>query len=154
MRPGRVVYIRVNPKDCMSAIDVCTKIGLNIKGMSFAQVVSVAFSSALEGLRQNAIIPSREGYEFSQMMLPYPAKPMKGERGRALDITKTFYLAGSEGQVPAAAANPARARSERRLEELRIKFNGDAINFSESEAEEMARLTQELYPDPDLEIPK
>ncbi len=150
MRPGRVVYIRVNPKDCMSVVDVASKVGLLPPGTAFAQAVSIALSSALESFRQSGVIPVREGFEFSQMMSKFPSTAGE-KRLRALSIARALHSAGSDGQVPAVESNPERMRHARRLEELRIKFAGDEINFSEEEKVELQQLTSELDPDPDLQ---
>ena len=53
MKVGRVVSIRVNPTDCLSVIDVVQKIGLNIRGISFSQVVSIALSNSLPAIMQH-----------------------------------------------------------------------------------------------------
>ncbi len=145
MRPGRIVSIRVNPRDCMSVVDVIEKIGMHVNGMSYSQAVSVALSSALEGLRQAGLIPTRDGFEYSKVMTKFPII-MKGQRGRALDITKTFTLAGDSAQVRPVKGNPERMRKQRRYEELCFKLEGDPENFSPAEHEEVARLTAELFP--------
>jgi len=67
--------------------------------------VSAALASAMETLRQNSIVPTRDGFEFSDIMAAFP-KTVRSSRGRALAITKTFELAGSRAQVPAIAPNP------------------------------------------------
>ena len=90
MKAGRVVSIRVNPRDCLAAIDTLEKIGLRVKGMSFAQVVSIAFSSAMESFRQNGIVPDRDGFEFNEMMQQFPADSRR--KGRAIAITKALEV--------------------------------------------------------------
>lgn len=143
MNPGRTANIRINPKDCMSCIDVVQKTGVNLKGASFAMIVSAALSSLLESMRQNGIIPDRDGFEYAEMMRDYPM-PSKGERARALAITKTFNI--SAGQMPAVASNPDMKRKKMRFDELAFKANNDAINMSHEEQSELTELTKELFP--------
>lgn len=149
MRPGRVVSIRVSPKDCLSSIDIIEKLGLHIPGVSFAQVVSIAYSSMLESMRQNGVIPTRDGTEYNRMMLAFPI-PLKAQRGRALDITRTFNLS-SDNQVPAVAPNPDHKRKMLRYEELAYKRTSDSENMSSKESEELIALTNVLFPDIELQ---
>jgi hypothetical protein len=96
MRAGQVVRIRVNPKDCMSVLDVMEVTGMQTQGMSFSAIVSLALSSAMEGLRQQGVIPTRTGFEFSDMMSVY----LRGSsQGRKVAMTNAIYNAGSEFQV-------------------------------------------------------
>jgi len=142
MKAGRVVSIRVNPRDCLAAIDTLEKIGLRVKGMSFAQVVSLAFSSAMESFRQNGIVPDRDGFEFIEMMQQFPADSRKG---RAIAITKAFQL--GETRVTAAAPLPrALQQAQQRLEELTLKAEADPINVSDEDRGEMLVLMQKLNP--------
>ncbi len=143
MRVGRVVSIRVNPKDCMSAIDVVEKIGLNVPGISFSQIVSAAFSSAMESLRQAGVIPTRDGFEFRQMMAAYPAA-IKGARGRALSIANTFQMAGPDAQVKAVAPSREVTQAQQRLDELLLHSEADPLNISSADQAEMEQLTEFL----------
>jgi hypothetical protein len=65
---GRVIRARVNPKDCISCVDVVDKLGYETTNWSFDQVVRVALSSLLESVRQNNVIPTRDGFEYSAMV--------------------------------------------------------------------------------------
>lgn len=136
--PGRVVSIRVNPRDCMSVIDVTEAVKMRFPGISFSQVVSIALSSALESLRKAKAIPTREGFEFYDMMKSFPSK---GGRARALDISETIALAGPDAQVPAVIHDsPERRRKQLRFEELQFKATQDLANMSEEEQNEYFAL--------------
>ena len=149
MKVGRVVSIRVNPTDCLSVIDVVQKIGLNIRGISFSQVVSIALSSALEAMRQNGVVPDRDGSEYLQMMAQFPT-PLKSQRGRSLDITKTLYLAGSDARVPPVVVDAKRKQALRRYEELALKLEAAPESLDAEQQRELRELTAVLFPDPDL----
>lgn len=98
MKAGKVISLRVNPKDCMSCIDVLEAAGLPIKNMSFAQVVSLALSSAMETFRTQQVIPTRDGFEFSEMMAPFGGT-WSGRHKQKLEVTKLVEGVGSELQV-------------------------------------------------------
>jgi len=142
MKPGRVVSIRVNTKDCMSVIDVVEKIGLNIPGISFAQIVSTALASTLESLRQAGVIPIRDGFEFSEMMNKYPPV-LHGARGRALSIANTMQST-EDSQVPAVMSNRVLTKACIRLDELLLKVEADPLNVTLEIREEMEKLTELL----------
>lgn len=91
MRAGLVATVRINPKDCMSVIDVMKKAGVNTNGMSFPAMVSLAMSAMLNGLREQQIIPDRDGFEYLDMMTPY----MNGRNARKLEISRTIHDTGS-----------------------------------------------------------
>lgn len=143
MKPGRTANIRINPKDCMACIDVVKKTGMNLQGASFSVIVSTALSSALESFRQNGIIPSRDGFEYTDMMRDYPLQPKEG-RARALAITKTFSMVGSTGQVPAIV--PIDPRKKLELDQLVFKANNDEANMDETEKARLKELMYELNP--------
>ena len=146
MKAGRVVTVRINPADCMSVIDIAEKIGMRVRGVSFSQLVSVAVSSALESFRQNGIVPQRSGFEYSSMMAEFPV-PRKEARSLALDVTKTFQMIGSTGQIPAVVANPELDRKKGRFEELVGKYTVDESSISKEEQDEMSALALELNPE-------
>ena len=98
LRAGTVVRLRVNPRDCLSCIDIAKQIGIYTKGMSFSAVVSLALSSMLEACRQQEIIPTRDGFEYDEMMAPFKEEPI-GARAKKLEISKTIYDAGSDVRV-------------------------------------------------------
>lgn len=96
MRPGIVAAIRVNPKDCMSVIDVMDTVGINTEGMSFPAMVSLTLSSLLEGARASKQIPTRDGFEYSDMMEPFIGTV---RTRRKLEITNALHQVGSEVKV-------------------------------------------------------
>lgn len=142
MMAGRVVRIRVNPKDCMSVVDAISKIGLSVKGMSFSQAVSIALSSALESFRQNGVVPERDGFEYSEMMKQFP-EATQSSRAQALGITKAI----SFGKVSVPAVLPASRemlQAQIRLDELLVKAEGDPLNMTQELKDEMEKLTELL----------
>lgn len=100
MRPGLVVTQRVNPKDCMSVVDVIKATGMNVRGMSFPAMVSLTLSSLLEQMRQQGIIPTRDGFEYLEIMQPYLGS---GRNKRKLEITGTLHELGSRMRTPTLA---------------------------------------------------
>lgn len=143
MKPGRTANIRINPKDCMSCIDVVKKTGINLQGASFAIIVSTALASMLESFRQNGLIPTRDGFEYAEIMATYP-KQGRANHARALAISKTFEIAGSDIFVKPIAPGDMRKRQE--LDELVFKANSDPTNMSEEEGIRLKELMYEFNP--------
>lgn len=148
-RPGEVVRIRVNPKDMMGVVDVVRTLGFNYHGMTFSQATSIAFSAMLNMLRETGSIPTRDGFEFSDMIQPFTIKP---ESRRNLNLAKPLTLAESTQPTTKASSklvpNPSYSKEQRqakfRLEELAIKRESGEIMSEEDEAE-WTRLITLLY---------
>ena len=143
-KAGRSVYIRVNPKDCQSVVDVLKRVDILPRGMSFSQGVSIALASCLEGLRQAGVIPTRDGYDFNEVMAAFPLD-RKADRVRKLDITGVIQGKGDFEAPPIIVETPERARRRLRYEELRFKLNNDALNFSEENRAELRPLVDEFF---------
>lgn len=95
LRPGNVVTIRINPTDCMSVVDVVKQAGVLTPGMSFASMVSLSLSSVMQTLRDQGIIPERDGFEYLEIVGPYISK----QDARKIEISKTLASAGSRIKV-------------------------------------------------------
>lgn len=139
--------MRVNPRDCLSAIDVVQQAGIAVQGMSFAQICALAFSSLLEACRARGVIPTRDGFEFDEMMTGFPADT---GHARKMAISKAVESVGSELRVPppqpVKAWNPEVARAERRYKELAARKEFDPLNWTPQDQEEMDGLFKELFP--------
>lgn len=101
MRPGIVASIRVNPKDCMAVVDVMEAVGIPTDGMSFPAMVSLTLSSLLQTARDNNQIPTRDGFEYSEIMSPFMGQRRNRKK---LEITKTLHELGSSIHVPKLSA--------------------------------------------------
>jgi hypothetical protein len=166
VRPGVVSTIRVNPKDCMSIIDVIALTGIDTTGMSFAAMTSLALSSLLETARQNGQVPTRDGFEFNEMMLPW-ASGIRSKR--KLEITEAIGNLGSKIHAPpivsrlalSAMMKPAEAVSSQvspselrqaqvRLTELLQKqdlADGGKVVWMEQDQKEYDQLYEIVYPE-------
>ena len=162
MRAGQVVRIRVNPKDCMSALDVLGVAGVPAENMSFSSAVSLAFSSMLEGMRQQGVIPTRDGFEFSQMMQKY----LRGPQGQKLAVADAIYKQGPSFQVKPVLpvvdnhsddrewqepeVSPEVRRASRMLAELIAKRElaeqSSAVIWSNDDQAEYERYYRIVYP--------
>lgn len=96
-----VATIRVNPKDCMAVLDVMEAVGITIEGMSFPAMVSLTLSSLLQTARDNGQIPTRDGFEFSQMMAPYIGQRRTKKK---LQIADAMHKLGSSVSAPKLSA--------------------------------------------------
>lgn len=141
MRPGRVAQVRVSPADCMSICDVMNKLGINTPGLSFPQALSLTLSSALEAFRQNNVIPTRDGFEYTELMARFPQDRLS-DRARKLEVTKAIGLRPAPALVP-ESIDAKRRRT--RYEELKFKFQQDPGNVSEEERNELRGLTEEFF---------
>jgi hypothetical protein len=147
MRPGRVVSVRVNPKDCLAVIDVLEKVGQLVPGMSFGQAVSLVLAISLETARSNKFIPTRDGFEYSEMMQQFPAKDCQTSK-RSQRITRSYNILGEGFQAPSFSQqqqteqpeSPQFRRLKHRLEELNIKRDHASASWSVADEEELARI--------------
>lgn len=103
MRAGQVVRIRVNPKDCVSVLDVLELAGVNTRGMSYSSLVSLALSSMLQGLRDMETIPDRDGFEYLDKMSPF----LKTSQKSKAQFADAIYRKGMNGQVTRGVGKPA-----------------------------------------------
>jgi len=144
--PGRVVHIRLNPRDCISCVDTCDKLKVNSVGMSFAQVVKIALSSAMESFRVNGIIPNRGGFEFTELVTNRFNEAGAGAHGNAIKITEAIMAQGDNYQ-PAPIVPETRERKQRRMryEELRLKKEHDDLNWTDELQAEFMPLVDEFF---------
>lgn len=143
MMPGRVVKIRLSPMTCMACVDIVNKVGANRDGISFAQVVTLALSSAIAAFKENGLVPDRDGFEYSQLMEPFKDQPHI-DRARKLQLTKVIQ--GMDKPVAPIVINRDRQKKKMRFDELAFKANHDELNMGEEEKAELQGLIQELMP--------
>src|SRR3990167_11030885 len=104
MKPGEVVTIRVNPRDCISVTDVVERLGIYPQGMSFSSAVAISLSSMLEFMREHKVIPVRDGFEYGERMSPFS---LKSRTSRKLSINKTLLGTNDEKQITALVMDAA-----------------------------------------------
>lgn len=107
MRAGSVASIRVNPRDSMSVVDVIKSTGMYVEGMSFPQMVSLALSGCLQALRDNKVIPDRQGFEYNEVM---EGILNSGRGGKKLILADRIHKQGSEFKVTGIQLQPAEQR--------------------------------------------
>ena len=95
---GYVVYIRVNPEDCMAVADIVSQVGELKEGMSFSSAVSMALAVMTETLRGSGVIPKRDGFEFSEMLKPFSNKTHN--KKKKLQITAAHNQRSGEVAMP------------------------------------------------------
>lgn len=140
---GRIVRIRVNPQDCMSAIDVLAKLELIEPGMSFSVVISTALHYLLQAARDSGMVETRDGFEYAAMMAVFKDQPHL-DRTRKLQVTKEFQLMQRRPVKEIGASfssSPKVAAKQRLLAELVAKAEIDPLN---ADADEMNRLREEI----------
>lgn len=128
----------------MGVVDLVKAAGAYRPGMSFAQAVSQALATALVAMRESALIPNRDGFEYAELMQPFGDQPHL-DRARKLQITQSMQ--GQALRMPTPIpVDPAVARKRLRFEELAFKANNDAENMGAEEKEELQALVLELNP--------
>jgi hypothetical protein len=163
MIPGRVVRVRLSPRDCMGIADVVDKIEQYIPGMSFDVAVRLALSAALETFRANGSIPTRDGFEYTEMMDKYESTKADARRQQAL--SKAFHMQGPDVKSPMLKAppppqtilpaystapdTPEKAMRRTRWEELKFHHEQDPINMSDKDMIALAELNFEFTPPDD-----
>lgn len=96
LKAGVVTSLRINPKDCMSIMDVLENTGLLRPGMSFSAMAALTLSVLLETMRERQDIPTRSGFEFSEMVGPY----LNGNQAKKVAITRAVEQMGSDFSAP------------------------------------------------------
>lgn len=72
MKAGMVTQIRVNPADCQSVLDIMGIVGIDpYDGRSFAQCVSIAFSSMIGSLKKSGIIEEPDSFQYMNRMATF-----------------------------------------------------------------------------------
>ena len=105
MRAGRVCQIRVNPKDCMTIVDIVEDAHMLVQGMSFSRAVSIALSCALEVLRHNKLVPERDGFEYTKIMSPFP-DDRKGNTAFNYALSKNVDIQSENWKPPVQQLQP------------------------------------------------
>ena len=142
MIPGRVVRIRVNPTDCMSVADAADRLGIPPGRTSFDTAVSRVLSSLLAGMRDNGVLPKRDGFEFAALMQQY--RHTKADAS-ALWATATS-LTSHEGrqEVPLVPESHERKQRRLRFKEVLYKAQHAFDSMDQAEIEEYCGLQAEF----------
>jgi hypothetical protein len=158
MMPGEVVYIRVNPKDCMRVVEVLKLTGMmeiqkKFDNMSFPQAVSLALSSLLQAAVESKMIPDHDGFEYSEIMRPFSNKT---RTSRKLAFAKGVAL-NSEAEVPALRIQrettkfmptAEQRRADSKAKELLFKKNAASDSWTEADEVELLKCLAIAAGDP------
>lgn len=148
---GEVIRLRLAPREVMSCIDCVEAAGVKLPaGTSMAQVVKRGVMIALNTLREEKAIPTREGYEYLEMVQPY----LSGDRVSKIEVGHHFVMQDSRDQAQdaqtasirqaRAEATPQEARLLRQRAELLIKQDVDPLNFDAGDQSRLAQVTKQL----------
>lgn len=157
MRLGKVVSIRINPKDCMSIIDVLDAARVDTTGMSYSSMTALAVSALLEHMRNTKMIPVRDGFEYLKMMSQYIDSPRSHAKLIVADRIQQHVLehgspamekltvpdinkSVSFGNDAVPTSDPVRERMVIMWKELDFKRNRDKKNMDTFEKAEWHRL--------------
>jgi hypothetical protein len=152
MSPGRVVRIRVNPKDCLGAVDVLAAAKIHTNNMSFDQVVRLALSILLEQARVIEQIPRRDGFEYNDVMSTFATRGPehhveKLKRTQQIELESLYRhtsdmppALGRPLRTPPPPDTPDQARARVLLAQLAQKFEHNQLNWSPQDGKLMGWL--------------
>lgn len=150
LKPGRVLSFRLNPRDCISCVDVADAMELDTTRMSFDQVARIALSSLLESVRQNKVIPNRAGFEFKELVADRFKGTGKQGRLDRLRITAIADKLGPNHITQPLVPESKELRSARiRFSELEYKLSRDPLNATQAEKDELQVLAQQGAGEPE-----
>lgn len=128
MKIGTVVNIRVSPQNCMAINDAIKLAGLEPHDFTFASAVSRVLDMMMDSLRRDKLIPTRDGFELSDMMSEFIAKkkaalPSVSYRAPMQPTQAVNYSQGAVNYSPGATSSttPVITTAEQRLANLRFK---------------------------------
>lgn len=154
MKAGRVVTIRLNPRDCMAVVDLVQQLGAPIERMSFGSVVSLALTSALQTLRSAKMLPERDGFEYSEIMAGFQthfgfrkegvARQLSMDRNAAAGVEAPHVDLPTEIKLDQSL--PGFRKKKLRYDELMVKMRHAPESMEAAEVEEFNALQAELFP--------
>ena len=154
MRPGLVVSIRLNPKDCQSVLAMMDASGLPRTNQSFPAMVSMVLSGMLQASRLDGIIEEPDPFLYWDQMGHYHKNSrVEGKSAIANTIgnsRKTVQVKVTEEEVLAESANQmtsAQRQAGLRMKELQIKQEYAKDSWSVHDQEEWDRLYKIVFPE-------
>ena len=145
---GDVVRMRINPKDSMRIVDALTRMGIEPKvyrgALSFSQATKMVLESCLAALESQGLIPTRDGFEYSEMMAAFPRKEEARQlRHKQIQFTQIQSHPRHTTQ-PIVEDDFDKAKRRRRYNELIIKQGAAKESMDEAEWVELGDLIAEF----------
>ncbi len=145
---GDVVRMRINPKDSMRIVDALHRIGVDVAAyhgtLSFSHATKMVLESCLMALEKDGLIPTRDGFEYTEMMAAFPRRDeAKQSRYKQIKFTQLDSHPSHTTQ-PIVEDDFDKAKRRIRYNELIIKHESDPINFDNSELIELGGLISEF----------
>lgn len=158
MKPGLVVAIRVNPKDCQSILAMMDASGLPRVNQSFASMVSMVLSGLLQGVRSDGIIDEPDPFMYWEQMGQYHkgsqgagrtavAEAVKGKVKTIGKPTRKLTEEEALADSPQVQMTAEQRRAGLRLKELLIKQEHASDSWSTADQVEYDQLYKVVYPD-------
>jgi hypothetical protein len=144
-----------------------------VQGMSFSHAASIAFACMAETFRKNEVIPSRDGFEYSNMMASFPPS-IKGRGAFQFKLHKTLtpqfseeYSYPTDGlespptveEIQSTQIDPTKHPMVevrvlyRELLEMQAKKSIDDPNFSQEEYDKKEKRMLKLMDEYELQHP-
>lgn len=149
IRGGRVATLRIRPADCMTIADLARLFNIPIDSgaVSFAAATSNVLANVCEYFRKQGVVPSRDGFEYTEVMKAFPQDARMTKMGYQYSEALYTQERPVNVQMLHATASPVLQRHERpitdldpegrrkltRIRELAFLVKSDPMNRSEDE---------------------
>ena len=137
---GVVAHIRLRPQDCTAVYDVVAAVGYNHQNISFNQACRIAMSALLDSAKSSGGIPTREGFEYLELMGKYKKDDFTPQ---PYDLIRKPIpeMAPADYHVPSQDKN---TKEYRRCQELFFLRVQDPLNWTKMQEMEFMFLQQFL----------
>ncbi len=140
MKAGKVLTLRIRPEDILTAFDVVKLAGADPTNYSLASITNSALSISFATLRKLNLVPTRDGFEYSEVLSSWEAS----RKARSVQLETTTTLS-SQVLTPLPTSTPQEEtdRKEIRIEELRVKKQFNPKKWTAKDEAELSNLTGE-----------
>lgn len=143
MKIGTVVNIRVSPTNCMAISDAIKLAGLNPEDMTFSSAVSRVLDMMMDSLRRDHLIPTRDGFELSDMMGEFIQK----NKASLPSVSYRQPTIREDAQTPTVASKTTtheQRLANVRFKELMVKREHAPDSWTEDDARELELVQDQM----------
>lgn len=122
-RPGEVVSIRINPKDCLGILDLMDATKVSVANKSFPQMVSTALAGFIQAARDNQVIPAEpDMFQYGPRMQRYTNRK-SSDAGSIASVMNGARFVQPQSEEPEVKFKPTadQRRAVTRMQELEVK---------------------------------
>jgi hypothetical protein len=142
MKLGTVVNIRISPANCMAIYDALLLAGIDPANYTFSSGASRVLDMLLDALRRDKLIPTRDGYEYTEIMKSFVPK-MKNNMPSPTLGKAEHSQSISVSQGPVVKSSEQRS-AILRFKELMIKKEHAPDSWTAEDEQELDRVYQQM----------